>query len=261
MILPLLLLAAAPDDAYRSLLLSRGPLPQDAKPQVREVKQPYFKRLEFFRGSGWSAGGHRELEAATLVAEGAGISVVIAEAENLDEDGYHQCLKGLWLCPIEHERLIRSTLDLAKLSSLVAARATKCTSLIPLVEERFTKALAEKQPVAWLDGYAGFVAALFTGHATLTPLRKPDAQKNRFALDGGAPPAFAPWVTLTEGARFAGMGMAAGTAPETLELLEVRFEPRYTRERALDGGTEPPSAQNRLSVTRKTVAFTRRYIE
>ena len=275
MTLALLLLAAAPspDDAYRLLLVAREPLAADARLQVRELKQPYFPGLKFFRGTGWAAGGHRELESETLAVTGDAVAVVIAETENLDDDGYHQRLKALWLCPVDYERTIRTTQDIKRLTALVAERASKCTSLGALAEERFTRALAEKQGLPWLDGYAGFLGALLTGYASLQPLRKQGELKQASlqnllaakAVPDAAwvkgPVAFAPWVTLTEGARFAGLGMAVGGSPETLELLEVRFEPRYTRERTLDGGREPPSSENHLSLVRKTVAFTRRFIE
>lgn len=263
-----MLLAAAPDEAYRALLLSRGPLPADAKPTVREVKQPFFPGMKFFRGTGSANMGHRELEPATLVQQADVLTVVIAETENIDPEGYHQRLRELWLCPIEHERLVRSTVDIAKLSALAAARASKCTSFTAIAEARFTKALGEKQP----DAYAAFLAALVLGYETVTPLEKQSQLegpfKKLFSADGGhdvawvkGPVGFAPWVKLTEGGRFAGLGMAVGGTPPTLELLEVRFEPRYTRERGLDGGVAAPSSENRLSVSHKTVAFSRRFIE
>lgn len=275
MTLALLLLAAAPspEETYRQWLSARAPLAADAKLEVRPLQQPYFPALKFFRGTGWAEGGHRELESLTLAVTADGASVVISETESLGGDGHHQRVTALWLCPLEHERALRANRDLARLPELIGARAKKCASLITLAEERFTQAFAEKQPLPWLDAYAGFLGALFTGAGSMQPLRKADELKqpslakllagkrvsNAGWMNGRL--AFAPWVTLTEGARFAGLGMAVGSDPDTLELLEVRFEPRYTRERALDGGREPPSSENRLSLVRKLVAVARRPIE
>jgi hypothetical protein len=241
-------LIAAPvepaDADYRRWLEAREPTAKPEGIASRRLPQPFFPGVEFVHMSGWAQGGHRQVERVTFAIVGKETKIVVADNENLDDNGYAQRLKALWLCPLEHERAIRATQDIDKLVALVEARAKVCTALDVRVP-----------PKAQVDAFAGFVAALAGGSKSMTVLKKqselPAPLAKLFATkDGGTPHDaawvsgrvdFAPFTATHDGKRFAGLGMAV-TDDGALELIEVRVDPK-------------------LSVVRKSVAFTRHFIE
>lgn len=216
-----LLLAAAPvEAAYRELV--REP----AELEVRELPQAFFPGVKFQLVSGWRDGGHRELEKIVF----AGRDVVVAEYENVDENGHHRRLKSLRLCPLEHEKAIRGARDdIATLVKRVDERAKVCRALQLKLPEK-----------AQLDAFAELVLSL--ADASVATLLKSESElkgASRQWVNGAV--AFAPWVKTFDGKRFAGLGMVL--LGRELALVELRVE---------GAG---------LTLVRKSVAFERRFIE
>jgi hypothetical protein len=120
------------------------------------VPQAIFPERTLVAASGSADGGHILLSPRLLLLERGQVTHVLAQANNLDADGYHRQLVDVFACRPGYYRGLYQGEALLSEAKLAALRARECRSLWPEVRAKLADAREVVRVLAILqdDGHA-----------------------------------------------------------------------------------------------------------